>query len=115
MLSLADPESSPAAHVAGRILFSQFNIQRVLNYGTSLLGSEGAQYDMDLSVAGKQPSLLASAQYDMDLSVAGKRPSLLASDDCTEALSSMAVRTVDLCVFVLRLTCVCVEVELCVC
>lgn len=48
----SNPGISPAAHVAGRILFSQFNIQRVLNYGGSLLGSEGGQYDVDTSAAG---------------------------------------------------------------
>ncbi|KAK7113585.1 hypothetical protein V1264_012846 [Littorina saxatilis] len=58
----ADPESTPAAHIAGRILFSQFNIQRVLNYGTSLLGCEGAQYDMDLSGAGVEDKERLSQQ-----------------------------------------------------
>ena len=52
VLLLGEEGARPAAHVAGRILLSQFNIERVLSYGSSLLGSEGAQYDMDLSSAG---------------------------------------------------------------
>jgi hypothetical protein len=38
-------------------LFSQFNIQRVLSCGASLLGSEGGQYDMDTSTAGEDLAL----------------------------------------------------------
>lgn len=45
----SESEASPAAHVAGKVLFSKFNIQRVLNHGTSLLGCEGGQYDADVS------------------------------------------------------------------
>ena len=56
----SESDASPAAHLASRILFSQFNIQRVLSYGTSLLGSEGAQYDMDLSGKKQISSLNAS-------------------------------------------------------
>ncbi|XP_046551692.1 LOW QUALITY PROTEIN: TATA-binding protein-associated factor 172-like [Haliotis rubra] len=56
--------SPSSAHVAGRILFSHFDINKVLAYGTSLLGSEGAQYDVDMSAMalGDQESLIRQRQ-----------------------------------------------------
>ncbi|XP_025098082.1 TATA-binding protein-associated factor 172-like isoform X2 [Pomacea canaliculata] len=67
----SDPDVLPAAHVAGRILFSQFNIQRVLSFGSSLLSCEGAQYDCDISATDKehlhQQRMLLNKRLGLDI------------------------------------------------
>ncbi|KAK7502412.1 hypothetical protein BaRGS_00006365 [Batillaria attramentaria] len=58
----SDLDASPAAYVAGRVLFSQFNIQSVLDCGASLLGSEGAQYDVEQCASGVEDKERLSQQ-----------------------------------------------------
>ena len=45
-MGLLSEGASTSSGSVGRLVFSQFNIQRVLRNGASLLGSEGAEYDV---------------------------------------------------------------------
>ncbi|KAL8593219.1 hypothetical protein ACOMHN_009874 [Nucella lapillus] len=87
----SETEASPAAHVAGKVLFSKFNIQRVLNYGTSLLGCEGGQYDtvtsgMDDKEQLSQQRLLLNKRLGLDMAGSlGLDSSSLFNDDDLKA------------------------------
>ena len=40
-------EDGWTAEAGGQLSFNQFNIDKILKYGASLLGSEGAEYDAE--------------------------------------------------------------------
>ena len=41
----------------GQLQLSQFDIEKVLNHGMSLMGSEGKEYDQEDEALGKRPAL----------------------------------------------------------
>ena len=49
-----ETSDSPVNIYEGRLTLSQFNVERVLKHGASLMGSEGKEYDVQEASLGKK-------------------------------------------------------------